>query len=523
MAVNGRRVFDGGVFLDGGRSARSIRYVYIVTPVFHVMNTQKMIDRRAYLAAIGVALAGCSSDADGDSTVPSGTEPSDSPTDSPATQPTAGGTSTPSPTETPTQTASPTPEPVSFPTPPDLPAASAMTSSIEEDGPTVSLDPVATGFRQPISVEDIPGTAGEGTDGHVRFIADKFGTLHVQDDTGVREEPVLDVSDDLVEREAWETGLIGLALHPDFESNRRFYVRYSAQRREGTPTDYNHTAVLAEYEATEDFRGTVDGSQRTVLEEPQPQGNHNAGAIAFGPDGYLYVALGDGGQANDEGRGHVEDWYDPAPGGNGQDITENLLGSILRIDVDGEADGENYAIPEDNPLVGQDGLDEQYAWGFRNPYRMSFHDETLFVGDVGQGTYEEVSMVTKGGNYGWNVKEGVACFLSEDCPDESPRGNPLIDPVMVYSHEVGSAVIGGHLYTNEQVPSLTDHYVFGDVDGSVFAARPPEDGERLWPIEIVDAGLDGAPLGFETAPDGELYLLSTDFDGTGTVHRIVSS
>jgi glucose/arabinose dehydrogenase len=260
------------------------------------------------------------------------------------------------------------------------------------------------------------------------------------------------------------------------------------------------------------------------MEVPQPQGNHNAGAIAFGPDGYLYVALGDGGSGNDQGPGHVDDWYDAVGGGNGQDITENLLGSILRIDVDEEEDGKNYAVPADNPLVGEEGLDEQYAWGFRNPYRMSFHDDgTLFVGDVGQSSYEEVSMVTRGGNYGWNVKEGVACFGSGDCPDETPRGRELIDPVMVYSHDVGSAVIGGHFYAGDGTPELRNHYVFGDVDGSVFAARPPEEGNRLWPIGVVDAGLDGAPIGFGKAPDGELYLLATDFNGSGTVYRIVPS
>jgi len=484
------------------------------------MDSHDALDRRTYLLALGVALAGCGSgDDDGtnspEPSPPGGETDPDETTDTPA--PT--GTESPAPTASRT----PTPTPVPFETPPDLPPASSLTSPIEEDGPTVSLETVATGFRQPIAVEDVPGTAGDGTDGHVRLVADKFGTLHVQDDTGVREEPVLDVSDDLVAQEDWETGLVGFALHPNFASNRRYFVRYSATRRDGTPEDYNHTAVLEEYRATEDLRKTVSGSKRLLLEIPQPHQWHQSGDLAFGPEGYLYVALGDGGHGGDQGRGHVEDWYDAVAGGNGQDLTENLLGSILRIDVDGEADGKNYAIPDDNPLLEEDGLDEQYAWGFRNPWRMSFHDGTLFVADVGQSAYEEVSMVTKGGNYGWNVTEGVACFQSEDCPDESERGNPLIDPVMVYSHDLGQAVIGGQFYANEQVPSLTGHYVFGDVNGSVFAARPPENGQRLWPIGIVDAGLDGAPLGFEKTLDGELYLLGTDFDGTGTVHRIVSS
>ncbi len=491
------------------------------------MDSLEALDRRTYLAAMGVALAGCGSPADGGGTTapdPTTSRQADTAADTATATATDTAPASDTPTKSPTPTSTETPTPVPFDTPPDLPPATRDESPIEEDGPTVALEPVATGFRQPIAVEDVPGTGGAGTDGHVRLIADKFGTLHVQDDTGVRGEPVLDVSDDLVEREDWETGLIGLALHPDFESNRRYFVRYSARRREGTPSNYNHTAVLAEYRATEDLTGTVDGSGRTIMEIPQPDKWHQSGDVRFGPEGYLHVALGDGGHGADQGTGHAEDWYDSVGGGNGQDVTENLLGSILRIDVDREENGNNYAVPADNPLVGEEGLDEQYAWGLRNPYRMSFHDDgTLFVGDVGQGSYEEVSMVTKGGNYGWNVKEGVVCFRSGECPDESPRGNPLVDPVLAYSHDVGVAVIGGHFYAGEGVPALQDRYVFGDVAGPVFAARPPENGNRLWPIEVVDAGLEGAPLGFGQSPDGELYLLATDFEGTGTVYRIVPS
>jgi glucose/arabinose dehydrogenase len=488
------------------------------------MDFPKVFDRRTYLAALGVSLAGCGAAGDDAESPAATTSAPETDTDAgPSTDPPTA-TRTPTPTGTATSTKTPTPTPVPFDTPPDLPEASSVTSPIEQDGPTVSLEPVATGFSQPLAVEDLPGTGGEGTDGHVRFIADKFGTLHVQDDTGVREEPVLDVSADLVDNDDWELGLIGLTLHPEFASTRRFYVRYSAAPREGTPDDYSHTAVLAEYRATEDYRGIVEGSERTILEVPQPHYWHQAGDIRFGPDGYLYVALGDGGHGSDQGLGHADDWYRAVDGGNGQNLSENLLGSILRIDVDRQEGGKNYAVPEDNPLVGTGALSEQYAWGLRNPYRMSFHDDgTLFVGDVGQTSYEEVSMVTKGGNYGWNVKEGLVCFGAQDCPDESIRGTELTDPVIAYSHDVGAAVIGGHFYAGDRVPALTDHYVFGDVDGSVFAARPPDDGDRLWPIEIVDAGLDGAPIGFGQSPDGELYLLATDFDGTGIVYRIVPS
>jgi glucose/arabinose dehydrogenase len=332
---------------------------------------------------------------------------------------------------------------------------------------------------------------------------------------------VLDPPEDLVV--GGETGLLGLALHPGFASNRRYFVRYSAERREGTPSNYSHTSVLAEYRATEDFRGTVEGSERTILEVPQPQGNHNAGAITFGPEGHLYVAFGDGGSGNDQGFGHVDDWYDAVDGGNGQDVTENLLGSILRIDVDDTAGEKPYGIPDDNPLVEHEGLPEQYAWGFRNPWRLSFHDGHLFAADVGQRRSEEVSIVLAGGNHGWNVKEGVACFEVEDCPDESARGAPLVDPVIAYSHETGNSVIGGYYYTGETVPALRNRYVFGDYSGAVFAARPPEDGSRLWPVTVLDATFDGIPVAFGRGAGGELYLLAANRSGPGRVYRITAA
>jgi glucose/arabinose dehydrogenase len=481
------------------------------------MDTPTWLSRRSYLAALGVALAGCGSD--GDASTDSGETPTDtpgsgtpatgtaSPTDPPTATPTEPGTRTPTPTGTEPPASPP------FEAPPDLPAATQLTSPIESDGPAIDLDPVATGLDQPIALVALPeGVAA--TNGPARYIADQPGEIHAHDGSGLSTEPVLDPPEDIVH--GGEAGLIGLALHPDFATNRRYYVRYSARRREGTPSNYNHTAVLAEYEATEEFRDTVADSGRTILEVPQPQGNHNAGAITFGPEGYLYVAFGDGGAGNDQGFGHVEDWYDAVDGGNGQDITENLLGSILRIDVDGEEEGKNYAVPEDNPLVGTGVPPEQYAWGFWNPWRMSFHDGHLFAADVGQSSYEEVSIVLGGGNHGWNVTEGVACFGGEDCPDESPRGNPLIDPVMAYSHEVGSSVIGGHYYTGDAVPALQDQYVFGDYSGAVFAAHPPEDGSRLWPIRELDAEFDGVPIAFGRERDGELSLLASG----GSVYRI---
>src|SRR5688572_12634217 len=178
------------------------------------------------------------------------------------------------------------------------------------------------------------------------------------------------------------------------------------------------------------------------LQVDHPQANHNGGTIAFGPDGYLYISIGDGGGRDDEGLGHVEDWYLDNAGGNGQDITQNLLGNILRIDVDR---GAPYAIPADNPFVGKAGLDEIYAYGLRNPYRMAFDpggSHILLSMDAGQELWEEVSVIEKGGNYGWNVKEGTHCFDAENptvspatCPSVDPTtGIPLTDPVIEFAN-----------------------------------------------------------------------------------------
>lgn len=215
------------------------------------------------------------------------------------------------------------------------------------------------------------------------------------------------------------------------------------------------------------------------------------------------------------------------PGGNGQDVTENLLGSILRIDIDDAADGKNYAVPGDNPLVGEEGLDELFAWGLRNPWRMEFRDGDLYAVDVGNDSYEEVNLVVKGGNYGWNIKEGFACHKANTCPDETPDGNPLIDPVAVYPHSrngraFGSAIIGGRFCEDASIPALDGSYVFGDLSRKLFVSRPQAEDRRPWSMSVLDVDLEDAPLSIESASDGGVYVLTTDFDGHGAVHRVTT-
>ncbi|MEF8814258.1 MAG: PQQ-dependent sugar dehydrogenase [Halovenus sp.] len=374
-----------------------------------------------------------------------------------------------------------------------------------------------------------------------RYIAQQQGTVRVHEDGDLRSEPLLDLGRGI--EAGGEKGLLGIAVHP--RNDRRLFVRYSAPSRPGTPSNYSHTFVLAEFRVTDDGRSVRPDSERTVMEIPQPQGNHNAGDIAFGPDGYLYVAVGDGGAGGDQGRGHVTDWYDRVEGGNGQDVTENLLGSILRIDVDADPSRpplrENpadygtdagYAIPADNPLVGTAGLDEHFAWGLRNPWRMAFDGEDLYAGDVGQSRFEEIDRIEAGGNYGWNVTEGRHCYGAEECPDSTPAevrgGERLLVPVVEYPHSgapvSGISVIGGTVSRGSALPGLDGLYVFGDFQagGELFVAAPAEDG--AWPTTVLpvaarDAGRLNRIRSFGRH-EGAVYVVGIGTDG-GALHRLV--
>jgi glucose/arabinose dehydrogenase len=416
------------------------------------------------------------------------------------------------------------------------PSTRSVGTSVAPAGASVRVETVAEGLAAPVGLAFDPA-------GDRRLVADQAGVVHVHGPDGLRDEPLLDLRDRIVELRPQydERGLLGLALHPD---GGRLFVRYSAPNRPGTPDDYDHTGVLAEFRMGDDRSAIDPESERRLLEIPSPDFNHNAGDLAFGPDGFLYVPMGDGGGEGDTGPGHVA-------GGNGQDVTENLLGGILRIDIDSGGEGE-YETPDDNPLVGEEGLDEYYAWGLRNPWRISFDSEgRLFAADVGQHLFEEVNLVEAGGNYGWNVREGFHCFDPEhpseppaDCPEESERGEPLLDPVLEYPHVtddavVGSAVVGGYVYEGDAIPDLDGAYVFGDwattqdrPSGRLFAARPPAgDDAGEWELEeLVVAGnrsgrLDANVLSFGRAPDGDLYVCTTDTHvpkgETGKIHRIV--
>ncbi|RDI69522.1 PQQ-dependent sugar dehydrogenase [Halopelagius longus] len=377
-----------------------------------------------------------------------------------------------------------------------------------EKGVDVSLEEVAGGLTAPTSF----AVAEEDRDRW--FVTDQTGQAYYCEDGELHE--FISVKDRIVELgnmygqfppekpglQYDERGLLGIEFHPDFQENRKFYLHYSGMPDEELPDRWDHYTVLAEYEANEDTDSADPESERLLLHTPHPQMNHNAGPMAFGPDDYLYFPIGDGGGKNDTFYGHVDDWFGLNGGGNGQDVSENIYGSILRLDVDDTEGDKPYGIPDDNPLVGTDGLDEIYAWGFRNPFGISFDSHgNLFQADAGEALFEEVNIVLKGGNYGWNIKEGTHCFDAENhdkppkkCPDYAPSKTgdgvePLIDPIVEFPHEykgekVGEVVIGGHRYEGDAIPELQDKYVYGaffknpkQSKGRLLTASPP-DGQQ---------------------------------------------
>jgi len=413
----------------------------------------------------------------------------------------------------------------------------------------MDLQLVEDGFVSPIGLVPIPDNSGR------MVVIDQIGRLWVLDADGNKlATPFIDLTSRMVTLNPGfdERGLLGVAFHPDYASNGRLFIYYNAPPRAGGPTPtttWNNLARFSEFRISSDPNVVNMASERVFLEIDDPQSNHNGGTLVFGPDGYLYISIGDGGGANDNGNGHVPDWYATNTGGNGQDIEANLWGSVLRLDMDGAMP---YAIPADNPFVGKPGLDEIYAYGFRNPYRMSFDmggSNRLFLGDAGQILYEEVDIVEKGQNYGWNVKEGTHCFSTAtpgtsltECPSIDPMGNRLIDPVIEMLNLANPAsgiktltVIGGHVYRGKEIHGLKGNYVFasfskaGTPQGELFVARPA--GPGLWPfteitLESFTDHLGAFVKGFGQDLEGEIYVATPTSIGpagtSGKVYKLVA-
>ena len=391
--------------------------------------------------------------------------------------------------------------------------ASALDAKLEE---------VASGLQHPLLLISPPGDDR-------RFIIEQIGTIKILHPDGSI-TPFLDIKGMIVPLipEFDERGLLGLAFHPDFKNNGLFYISYSVPLH-GTPNlgnlvFFDHKNVIAERRVSKSDANKADaGYSRVISVIDWPQFNHNGQWIGFGPDGMLYVSMGDGGFANDYGLGH-----NPATG-NGQDLS-SIFGKILRIDVNS---AEGYAVPSDNPFVGNDDArDEIWAYGFRNPWRCSFDmggSRDLICGDVGQNSYEEIDVVKKGGNYGWRVLEGKHCFdyVSPNEHLASCDTEGMTGPVIEYNNCSanpegckGISITGGYVYRGSHAP-WDGKYFFGDwsknfvfKDGQLFVATMSGMDWSMEKVNITNMpDWNSYVLSFGQDNDGEIYVMATDLTG----------
>jgi glucose/arabinose dehydrogenase len=379
-------------------------------------------------------------------------------------------------------------DPTGAPSTPADPSPSESAVAFDPGGLQVTLETVADGFDAPLAVVH----AADGS-GRI-FVVEQGGRIRVVRDGQVHESAFLDIAERITA--GGERGLLGLAFHPRFPEDPRLFVYYTAAA-DGANT-------VASYRVSAGDADRADpGSEEILLAIDDPFGNHNGGALAFGPDGFLYIATGDGGSGGD-------------PLDSGQ-RTDTLLGKILRIDVDATEGDRGYGIPPGNPFSGADGQPEIWLLGLRNPWRVSFDRLTgdLWIGDVGQGAWEEIDVQRAGQpggtNYGWNRMEGSHCRV-DDCPEEFTL------PVAEYGHDVGCTVIGGYVYRGTEQRGLAGAYVFADYcSGNVWVIDPAGAiGQE--PHLVAETQRSISSFGEDEA--GELY--ATDLAG-GDLLRVVAA
>ncbi|HEY5915019.1 MAG TPA: Ig-like domain-containing protein [Verrucomicrobiae bacterium] len=415
-----------------------------------------------------------------------------------------------------------------------VPILNPIPARITKGDLTIELRPVAGNLASPLGMA-VPD------DGSGRmFIYDQSGFIRVLSSTGLVAAPLLDVRSELVALNNYdERGLLGLAAHPNFVQFPFIYT-YTSQSNSGPAdftsiaTNHNHQSVIAEWRLDAASANQVDPlSRREIMRIDEPQANHNGGTLRFGPDGYLYIALGDGGRADDQGEGHE-------PNGNAQSLW-NVYGKLLRIDVDGtNALNGQYGIPDNNPFHGWGLVEEIFAYGLRNPFSYSFdrHKRDLYLGDVGQNKVEEIDLVVSGGNYGWRVKEGTFYFDPNGTNAGYVTDTPVvlvvpdvINPIAQYDHDDGLAVIGGYIYRGNALPALEGRYIFGDwgsfgaPSGRLFYLDETN-GVKEFRLGLDDRALGYWIKGFGEDADGELYVMASRSLGpsgdTGRVFKIVA-
>jgi glucose/arabinose dehydrogenase len=352
----------------------------------------------------------------------------------------------------------------------------------------VSTQVVVTGLNSPLDLEQPGDNSGR------LFVVEQGGLIKIVQNGSVLPTPFLDISAKVIDQA--EMGLLGVTFHPSFATNGKFYVNY-VRNNAG-----QFQSVISEFLVSSGNPNVADpASERILLSVDQVNNfpNHKAGQLAFGLDGFLYLGLGDGGSEGD-------------PLGHGQN-TQILLGKMMRIDVNSTSPGKQYAIPPDNPFAAGGGLPEIFAFGFRNPWRFSFDRPTgrLFVADVGQDSFEEVDIVQKGGNYGWNIMEGDHCFN----PPSGCNMTGLSLPIVEIPHPEAEAVIGGFVYHGTALPGMQGRYIFGDLNGKIFVLteNPPNTFARS---QIATENFNISSFGQDAA--GELYVV--DISG-GRVLKVV--
>jgi glucose/arabinose dehydrogenase len=370
-------------------------------------------------------------------------------------------------------------------------AAYAATPCVEppaESGfPPLTLQQVAQGLREPVHI----AVAADGS-GRL-YVVEQAGVVRVVERGQVRTAPFLDIRGQV--ESGGEQGLLSIAFHPRYRDNGLFFVDYTARDATGL-----HTRV-SRWRATTD---RADPKSETVLlRVGQPYSNHNGGQLAFGADGYLYIGMGDGGAANDP-QGHAQN---PA----------SLLGKLLRIDVDRTGAAQPYAVPPDNPFVTKKGYrPEIWALGLRNPWRFSFDARSgaLWLADVGQDRVEEIDIIRKGGNYGWNVMEGDICT-----PAVNPRCDPsgFVPPIFTYRHPQGFSVTGGFVYRGTAIPGLCGAYLYADYVSKRLWALRTRDGRVVTQAELLR--LPYAVSSFGEDEERELYLAD---HGGGKILKIMA-
>lgn len=343
-------------------------------------------------------------------------------------------------------------------------------------------------FSRPLDLQ----SPADGTDRI--FVVEQGGTIEVfpNDETVSESDTFLDIQNNLVSQN--ELGLLGLAFHPDYNTNGRFYLMY-------TPS--SNLAVVSSFQVSASNPYFADPSTETILLRiPQPFTNHNGGQLAFGSDGNLYIATGDGGSGGD-------------PQGNAQNLT-NLLGKILRIDVDRTENGLAYANPSDNPFLDNTSArHEIYAYGLRNPWRFSFDVQTnvLWAGDVGQNGIEEVDVIESGANYGWNTFEGTQCFNFETCDT-----NGFVSPVFEYDQSMNDrSITGGYVYRGQALTTLQGLYIYGDFISGRIWGLSTNLGSSLTNELLVESRLPISSFGTDT--NNELYVCAFD----GAIYKFVES